>query len=83
MRFGGLTALDHVDFAVERSEASAASLWWPPDKLAGRRLGPYLAAHSAGLPAPRRVIARRVALTPSRTSGGFTATPLTDRPGGD
>jgi len=28
-----------------RSEASAEPLWWPPAKIAGRHLAPYLAAH--------------------------------------
>ena len=29
------------------SQAAANPLWWPPSKIAGRYLGPYLASHSA------------------------------------
>jgi len=35
----------------ERSEASDQALWWPPNKVAGRWLAPYLALHHAELDA--------------------------------
>jgi sulfide:quinone oxidoreductase len=34
------------------SEASDQSLWWPPSKIVGRRLAPYLAARDPSLIAP-------------------------------
>lgn len=37
----------------ETSIAAAEALWWPPSKIAGRYLGPYLAAHAGiALPEP-------------------------------
>ncbi len=43
--------LRHVIDDYEDSVASETPLWWPPAKVVGRRLGPFLAA-SAGLDVP-------------------------------
>ena len=36
----------------DSSSASSEMLWWPPNKIAGRWLAPYLAAHSEDLKPP-------------------------------
>lgn len=43
--------LERRPHAPPQSEASQEFLWWPPHKIAGRHLGPYLA--SLGTPLPR------------------------------
>jgi CBS domain-containing protein len=37
---------------AEPDWASSAPIWWPPSKIVGRRLGPFLAAHAEGVPLP-------------------------------
>ena len=39
----------------DSSSASAEALWWPPNKIAGRWLAPYLASHSDELEPPEGV----------------------------
>lgn len=39
----------------DSSTASAEALWWPPNKIAGRWLAPYLASHSDELEPPEGV----------------------------
>jgi hypothetical protein len=59
-------------------EASEDAPWWPPHKIAGRHLAPYLAAHpelrESGSAAPtsadHRVKATGELLTDSRTGSG-------------
>jgi sulfide:quinone oxidoreductase len=41
------------------STASHQALWWPPAKIAGRHLAPYLAAGSSRLPAAERLTDRQ------------------------
>jgi sulfide:quinone oxidoreductase len=36
--------LERRPHAPSESEASPDSLWWPPHKIVGRHLGPYLAS---------------------------------------
>ena len=43
--------LERRPHAPPESEASYDFLWWPPHKIVGRHLGPYLA--SLGTPLPR------------------------------
>lgn len=39
---------------AERSATSQQALWWPPSKIAGRYLGPYLAGRDHDAAAPRQ-----------------------------
>ncbi|HEY7077021.1 MAG TPA: FAD-dependent oxidoreductase [Solirubrobacteraceae bacterium] len=45
----------YLRHAGEASEASDDSPWWPPHKIAGRELAPYLAAHPELLVEPAEV----------------------------
>lgn len=48
----------------DRWDVSEQALWWPPSKIAGRYLAPYLATHRADLEAPQEGIDVEVALDP-------------------
>jgi sulfide:quinone oxidoreductase len=50
-----------LETAGDHGEAQRRALWWPPTKVAGKRLAPYLAMHAYGeLPAGERPAGRFV-----------------------
>ena len=52
-----------LDTAADHGEAERRALWWPPTKVAGERLSPYLALHADGrLPGEERPDGRFVEL---------------------
>jgi sulfide:quinone oxidoreductase len=69
--------------------ASESALWWPPGKIAGRHLAPYLASHLDAMDAPRGGIDIEVPVDPgpirrraiiARDADGVTrALPLDER----
>ncbi|MGB7587544.1 MAG: FAD-dependent oxidoreductase [Solirubrobacterales bacterium] len=55
---------------VTRSSAREEPTWWPPTKIAGRRLGPFLALHGAPGGAPPDAVALELeAPAPPQTNG--------------
>jgi sulfide:quinone oxidoreductase len=75
-------------------EVAEHALWWPPSKIAGRRLAPYLGAHhrelargreAGALPIevelerqPASGVRRRTVVVPRGDAGNVTAVPLDD-----
>jgi sulfide:quinone oxidoreductase len=49
-----------VSDRVTRSMAEEEAIWWPPAKIAGRRLGPFLALHGAPGGAPPGTVALKL-----------------------
>jgi len=50
-----------LETAADHGETSRRALWWPPTKVAGRHLSPYLAMHAHGrLPGDERPAGRFV-----------------------
>jgi hypothetical protein len=69
--------------AADRGEVSLGALWWPPGKIAARRLGPYLAASGRSPGGPGVLVDRpprpRKTASRARSSISSSRSPTTTR----
>jgi sulfide:quinone oxidoreductase len=84
---GGAARYLRADISGEAGDDSAissATLWWPPDKIAGRYLAPYLSSQVGDaadvMPQGDHAIAVEAALDPLATSSQHTFGELSDLP---